>query len=162
MWPGPRTRTVEHVAGAGLDPIPRAEQKRRVEIALERRGPLRRATSPSSSGYAPVEPDHVATRGGHRAQQMRGPGAEVNRRHVERREDARRVRRDELGVVGDRERAHPGVEELHDVCAGICLRSHVRSERVGELVTERMPHLRLLVHQRLDLGEVPARLPSTR
>ncbi len=50
---------------------------------------------------APVEADHVTARARERAQQVfRHARAEVDRRHVDRVEDARGVRRDELVVVG--------------------------------------------------------------
>ena len=71
----------EHVARAGLDALPRAEQRRRIEVALH-------AAVVADDGPAvverdpPVEADHVAAGGGHRGQQRRGARAEVDRRHA--------------------------------------------------------------------------------
>ncbi len=107
----------------------------------------------------PVEADHVAAGVGHRAQERGGARAEVDRRHVDGGEDPRRVGRDELLVVGRRERPDPRVEQLDHVRPGLGLRGHVGREPVGEPVGERVPDVRLAVHQRLDPGEVAARLP---
>ena len=65
-------------------------------------------------------------------------------------EDPRRPRRDELVVVGRRERADPRVEELHDVGAGPRLRRDVRrrSSRASFSSSARQT-VGLAVHQRL-------------
>ncbi len=108
--------------------------------------------------HAPVEPEHVAARRGEqREQRRRGARAEMDRRHVHRREDPGRVRRDELGVVRRGERADPGVEELDRVGAGRRLRGDVPGELLGQPLHQRVPDLRLRVHQRLRAHEVAAR-----
>ena len=84
--------------------------------------PRRAATRQSSPITSP--PDR-----GHRLEQVRRPGPEMDRRDVDRGEDPRRVGRDELLVVGPRERADPGVEELDDVGAGRDLRRAGRRSR---------------------------------
>ena len=117
MWPGPARRHGRGSSrGCGLDALPRPEQDGRVEVALHAavvpdRLPALVERDP------PVEADHVAARRRHRRQQRRGARAEVDRRRVDRGEDLRRPRRDELLVVGGRERADPRVEQLHDVGA---------------------------------------------
>ena len=159
MWPGRPPARVEDVARRRLDPLPRPEQHGRVEVALHAAvvADLRPAAVERDP---PVEADHVAAGLGHRAQQRRRAGAEVDRRHVDRGEDPRRVRRDELLVVRRRERADPRVEELDHVGARrATLRGHVARERVRELLHQRVPDVRLAVHQRLHRREVAARLP---
>ena len=73
-------------------------------------------------------------------------------------EDARRVRLHELLVVGRRERADPGVEELDHVRARAHLAADVARERVGQLLHQRVPGLRLGVHHPLHVQEVAAGL----
>src|SRR5579884_2149923 len=101
-------RGVEHRLRTGLDPLPRPEQDGGIEVSLDRaimRHGLEREP--------PVDADHVAAGAGERTQQLLGgAGAEMDRRYVDRGEDACAVRRDELLVVGRRERADPRVEEL--------------------------------------------------
>ena len=122
MWPGrPPARASTSSAAASIA-LPRPEQQRGIEVALhaavvadERPAVVERD--------APVEADDVAARARHRRQQRRRAGAEVDRRHVDAREDARRPRRDELLVVRRRQNADPRVEELHHVCACANLRA---------------------------------------
>ncbi len=133
------------------------EQNGRVEVALHPAARAERLPA-AVDGHPPVEADHVAAHRLHLAEQVRRPGPEVDRRHVDRLEHARRVGRDELAVVGDRERAGPGVEELDRIGAGLDARAHVERERVGELLHQRVPDLRLPVHARLRLHEVARRL----
>ena len=150
--------SVEDVVGGGLDALPRAEQDGRVEVPLD--AALRADGEPALvERDAPVEADRVAARGGHRAEQVRRPGAEVDRRHVDGGEHPRRVRGDELLVVGDREHADPRVEELDHVGARRRpARATYAANAVGELLHQRVPDGRLAVHQLLDAQEVAARL----
>ena len=96
--PGPAAGSGEHVERARLDALPRAEQQRRVEVALD--AALLAGDLPAGvERHAPVEPDHVAAGRRHaREQRRRRSGAEVDRRHVDRRRGcvrstARRTRR---------------------------------------------------------------------
>ena len=104
--------------------------------------------------HAPVDADHVAADGRPLLEQVRVAGREVDRGHVDRLEHARRVGRDELAVVGDRERAGPGVEELDRVRARSGAGGDVQSECLGELLHQRVPDLRLRVHARLGQLEL--------
>ena len=94
----------------------------------------------------------------HLVEQRRSPGPEVDRRHVDRFEDARAVRRDELAVVRGREHADPRVEELDHVRSCVHLLAHVAREAVRERRHQPVPRMRLAVHERLHLREVAARL----
>ena len=139
------------------DPLPRAEEQRRVEVPLDA---LRLAHGGPAlvERDAPVEPDHVPSGRGHERQQRRGAGPEVDRRHVDRGEDPRRPGRDELRIVRGRERADPRVEELDHVGAGAHRLLNVSREPVGEALHQGMPRLRLGVHERLHARKVAARL----
>ena len=148
--PGPPAGAREHVERRRLDALPGPEQHRGIEVPLHRRSGARGEPALVERD-APVEADRVAAGGGHRREQVGGAGAEVDRRHVDGREHARRIGRDELLVVGDREGADPGVEELDRVCAGRRLRRDVAAERVGQPVEQRVPDRRLAVHQLLRL-----------
>src|SRR5947207_6557359 len=79
----------EHVESARLDSLPRPEQDGRVEIALDAVTVADRLPT-GVERAAPVEPDHVAAGPRKESQELlRRTGAEVDRRHVGRREDAR-------------------------------------------------------------------------
>ena len=74
---------LEDPQGGRLDPLPRAEQQRRLEV------PLHAAFGADELPGAidrdpPIDADHVAAGLGHLLQQVRGPSAEVDRRHVDR------------------------------------------------------------------------------
>ena len=129
-----------------------------LEIALDR--PLLADGRPGVvEPDAPVDADRAPARGRHLGEQLRRrSGAEVDRRHARRLEHARRVRSDELSVVGHREHADPGVEELDRVGAGGRLRGDVARELLGQPLHERVPGRRLAVHERLRADEVAARL----
>ena len=116
------------------------------------------ASQPASSGTRQSSPStSPPVAASEREQRRRGARAEMDRRHVHRREDARRIRRDELGVVRRRERADPGVEQLDRVGAGRRLRGDVPGELLRQPFHQRVPDLRLAVHQRLRAHEVAAR-----
>ena len=84
--------------------------------------------------HAPVDPDDVAADRPALLQQVRVAGSEVNRRHVDRLEHPRRVGRDELAIIRDREVADPRVEQLDNVRPGPYAAGQVPPECVGELV----------------------------
>ena len=150
-------RAGEHVERRRLDPLPRPEQDGAVEVALHAAVVADLLPAPVERD-PPVEPDHVAARVAHLLEQRRRAGAEVDRRAVDRGEDARRVRLHELLVVRRRERADPRVEELDHVRAGAHLAADVARERVGELLHQRVPRRRLGVHHPLHVQELAARL----
>ena len=120
----PPSGTLENIARLGLDSLPRPKQQSGIEVALN--AAVVADLVPAAVEWdPPVEPDHVAARLRHVAEQRRRARAEVDRRHVDGGEDARRVRRDELLVVGRRERTDPRVEHLDHVRTGTRLRAHV-------------------------------------
>ena len=146
----------EDVERARLDPLPRPEQHGRVEVALDAAvvadlGPGAVELDP------PVDADHVAAGRRHPGENPRRRGAEVDRGHVEGGQDAPRVRRHELVVVGRREHAHPRVEQLDHIGSRRDFRLHIGGKRVRQPRHERVPDVRLAVHQRLDREEVAAR-----
>ena len=106
---------VEDVERLRLDDLPWSEQHGRIEVALH--GAVGHLRPAGVERDAPVEPDHVAAGRGHLLEQRGGAGAEVDRRHVDGGEHARRVRRHVVAVVRGRERADPGVEQLDHVRA---------------------------------------------
>ena len=65
------------------------------------------------------------------------------------------MRQDELAIVGRRERAHPGVEELHGLRAGGDLAVQVVGGDLGEARHEGVPGRRLRAHEALGVEEVP-------
>ena len=83
----------------------------------------------------------------------------MDRRTVDGGEDARRVGLHELLVVGRRQRADPGVEELDHVGSRPHLGLDVAGKGVRELLHQRVPGLRVGVHHPLDVQELAARLP---
>ena len=108
--------------------------------------------------HAPVDADHVAADRPSLLQQVRVAGREMNCRHVDRLEDARRVGRSELAVVRDRECADPRVEQLNNVRPRPHAPGQVAAERVGELLHQLVPDLRRAVHAPLRLLELTRRL----
>ena len=95
-----------------------------------RSGPIR--SQASSSGVRQSAPMTSTARLAHLAENRAGADAEMNRRHVERRErleDAARVGQDELAVVARVQRADPRVEDLHGVDAGLDLRHQIVARR---------------------------------
>ena len=153
----PAGRAREHVERRRLDPLPRPEEDGAVEVALHAAVVADLLPAPVERD-PPVEPDHVAARVAHLLEQRRRAGAEVDRRAVDRGEDARRVRLHELLVVLRRERSDPRVEELDHVGARAHLRPDVAGEGVRELLHQRVPRRRLGVHHPLDVQELAARL----
>ena len=159
--PPPSGRAPKHVVGCRQKPIARAEEQRRIEIALDpalrsNRGP--RIVEP----LAPVHADHVPARVGEIRENRSRPDAEVNHRHAGSRggvEDLLRVRKRELAVVAPAERAGPRVEDLQCLRAGLDLRRQVIAHAIGEHRTEPVPRRSLLVHERLG-AQIVARRSS--
>ena len=89
----------EHVLGACRDALPRAEQGRAVEVALDP-AVVADPFPGDVERNAPVDPDHVAAHLRALLEQVRVTRGEVDRRDVDRRQHARRVGRRELAVVG--------------------------------------------------------------
>ena len=73
------------------------------------------------------------------------------------RQHPRAVRLDVRPVVGRRQRADPGVEQLHGARPGVDLHPQERQRDRGEPVEQLRPQLGLAVHQRLGAGVVLAR-----
>src|SRR5215469_13792927 len=67
------TGAAEDVSGRPLDALPRAEQHRRVEVALD--APVSDLRPTGVERHAPVEPDHVAAGCGHLPEERGGAGA---------------------------------------------------------------------------------------
>ena len=116
----------EDVARGRLDPLPRPEQHRRDRGCPARRGPRRRRAQPSSSAIRQSRPITSPP-----ARAIAGSSVEAPvPKWIVGTSTAARIRadhgRDELLVVGRRERADPRVEELHDVGARARLRGDVR------------------------------------
>ena len=82
--------------------------------------------------------------------------AEVDRRDAEASnaiEDPFRMRQDELAIVLRVELSDPRVEHLYGIDARIDLRGEVLADDVGQQIAERMPRLRVAVHQRFGMCE---------
>ena len=108
---------------------------------------------------AEVDADHAPTGVAHRLEQRGRAGAEMDDRHagaLDVGEDAPHVRLHVLDVVGGREVAHPGVEELDGVDPGGNLRAEVAPDDLAQLLHERRPRIRRAEHQPLRLREVGA------
>ena len=155
--PAPPRDGVQDAVGRLFDALPGAQENRGVEVALHA-APRAEGLPAAVDRHAPVEADDVAPRRLHLAEEVRRSRAEMDRRRVHGLEDAGRVGGDELAVVGLRQRAHPGVEELDDVGARTHLGLQVGRKGVRELFHQRVPHLRRAVHARLRLHEVAGRL----
>ena len=162
MWPGRPPAALEDRDRRRLDPLERPEQERGIEVPLHAAiaaDPLPPLVEPD----APVEADHVASGRGHRLEQVRGAGAEVDRRHVDGVEDSLRVRRDELLVVVPGERADPRVEELNrvrarlDGRAQVGLRGRRRASRRARARRQASAYMQRFVTENSRVG-----LPSTR
>ena len=114
---------VEDLAGLGLHHGRRREENGRVEIALERLA----GTDPAGrlvQRNAPVHPDHVGAGLAHEPEQFAGAHPEVDAGHPvggDRVEDHGRGGHHIAAVVVGRQRAGPGVEELHRARAGLDL-----------------------------------------
>ena len=149
----------EDAADLAVDDVPAGEQQRRVEVALQR--PARpHAGGGDVQRQPPVDPDDVGAGLAHRAQQLAGADPEVDARQAgvgQPLQHAGGVREHQLAVVALRERTGPGVEELHGVDAGVDLGAQERQRRVGEGGAQRVPGVRLGVHQRLGALVVAAR-----
>ena len=125
----------EDAADLAVDDVPAGEQQRRVEVALQRPGPAA-AGGGDVQRQPPVDPDDVGAGLAHGAQQLAGADPEVDARQAgvgQPLQHAGGVREHQLAVVALRERAGPGVEELHGVDAGVDLRAQERQRRVGEV-----------------------------
>ena len=154
---GPPAGRLEDGVGRTLHAVPRPEEQRRIEVPLD--AAVRPDPLPAlAERDPPVEADDVAAGRRHRLEQVRRAGAEVDRRHREPAEDPLRVRRDELLVVLDRERADPAVEELDRVGARLDLGPDVAEERLAEALHQLVPDLRRAEHAGLRLRELAGRL----
>ena len=142
------------------DDLGAGEQDCRVQVALDRtRGAQTTVTQirghPGGGDVQrglPVDSDDVRADGGHLAEQFGGVDPEVDHRHPVGShgvEDALRVRGHELPVVLQGEESGPGVEELECVDTCLELGAQEGDDRGGQLLHQRMPCLRLGVHQRL-------------
>ncbi len=117
------------------------EQRRRVEVALQG---VARADPPGGlgEGQPEVDADDVRARPAHRREQFAGPDAEVDPRHPQlgqRLENGRGRRLDMVDVVGERQRAHPRVEQLDGGRAGLDLDLEEGPGDLGEPVEQVAP-----------------------
>ena len=91
MWPGRPAAALQDVLGGAQHAMARAEQERRIEVALD--GVVGAELVPGDvDRQAPVDADDVAAGRGEVGQDRRRAGAEMNRRDVGRlqgREDLR-------------------------------------------------------------------------
>ena len=157
MWPGPAGGAREHVERRRLDALPRAEEHAPSRFpCTPRSSPT--ASQPQSSGIRQSSPITSPPASRICSSSVAVPVPKWIVGQSDGGEDPRRVRLHELDVVGRRERADPGVEELDHVGAGPHLAADVARERVGELLHQRVPQLRLGVHQPLHVQELAARL----
>src|SRR5438128_6510813 len=149
----PTCGTVEDIARRGLRPLPRPEQDGRIQVPLH--ATIVADERPTAVECdPPVEADHVAARLGHVHEQGGRPRPEMDRRCLDGPENPRGIRRNELLVVGRRERADPRVEHLDHVGARTHLAVDVPRELIGELLHQRVPHGGLAVHHPLHVREV--------
>ena len=115
-------RLAEHFAGLGQRGLDAGEHDRRVEVALD--GEATDPLSGLAERHPPVDADHVGAGLGEQAEQLAGANTEVHAGHVE----VGQLGEDPLGggqhvaaVVGGREGAGPGIEQLHRPGAGVHL-----------------------------------------
>ncbi len=142
---------------------PAGQQHHRIEVALQRN------PGPDPGGgvgqrRAPVDADDAGRppgqRLGHGAEQFGGADAEVRHRHPvagQRVEHPGAVRQHVLAVVGQRQRARPGVEQLDRVDPGVQLGTQETDGDVGQRGHQRMPGAGLAEHHRLGAFVVAAR-----
>jgi len=138
-----------HVLDRGLEHGPRGREQRRVEVALER-GRTPEDPARLVEWRAVVDPDHVRPDVPHRAQQMAGPGPEVDDRYAEVayvRQGAGARRRHVPLVVVEREGAGPGVEQLHRARPGENLGAQERAGQVRRPRGEGGPRPGVAVHE---------------
>src|ERR1044072_4814296 len=132
----------------------RGEERRRVEVALDR---LRSdASPPAVERDAPVDADHVTTRGGEVFQKGRRAGAEVNQRNAGgagQRQRAGGVRLHVRAIIVRRQAADPAVEQLQRLRAGARLRGEIAADNLRKPAHEPVPCVGLLIHESLRLGE---------
>ena len=149
-------RLLEHASRLALHHRPGGQGHRGVEVALD--AELQADPAPRLvQGQSPIHRDRVAAGRGHRLQQVRAPGSEVDAGDTgvgDPREDPLHMGEDPRLVVAPAQRAHPGVEELEDVDAGGDLGPQVADGHLGELLHQLLPQLGLTVHQRLAAGVV--------
>ena len=121
-------RAREHVERRRLDPLPRPEEDGAVEVALHAAVVADRS-QPQSSGIRQSSPITSPPASRICSSSVAVPVPKWIVGHVDRGEDARRVRLHELLVVRRRERADPRVEELDHVGAGAHLRPRRSARR---------------------------------
>src|SRR5579859_795262 len=145
--------TGDHVEGTLLDHVPWGEQHGRVQVALQRL-PWLDPAGRLIERNPPVHADHVGARLAEQPEQLAGADAEMYPRHagwLERGEDPAGVRQNRVPVIVRAHRADPGVEQLYRGDAGFDLDLQERDRQVGKPAEQRVPQLRVAVHQRLDL-----------
>ena len=136
-----------------------APQQRRVEVALDD------GARPQPAGRlverdAPVDADDVGAGRAHRPRAVRRcptPKWMRGTRAGERFEHRPAVRQHELGVVGERQRAGPGVEELDRGRAGGDLHPQELARDHGQPAEQGVPEIGSAVHERLGLRMVARR-----
>ena len=151
---GAALRPAQDVASVPLDLGGRPEQRRRVEVALDGDVVAELAASAVEID-APVEADDVAAGGVHLGEHAGAAPDEVDQWRAvtaQRFEHLAAVRRREALVVGGREGAGPGVEELQNLGACLDLGEQVGDRGVGQQIHEPGEGGRLGEHQPLDLG----------
>src|SRR5437016_1579778 len=86
---------------------------------------------------APVHPDDIAPRLSHLTKHRRGARAEMNHRHAFPPQPLKNqldMRQYIFDIVADREAAHPTVEQLNRLCAGLDLPPQIAGDDPRELV----------------------------
>ena len=149
----------QHPFGASQRRLPAGERARAVEVALDAAiGP--EPAPGRGQRLPPIDPLEVAARRAHQLEQAGRPRPEVDRRDGrDPLEDRADVRQDVRLVVGRPEHAHPAIEELDDLDAGVDLGAEVPHDHLGQLPHQRMPGLGLAVHERAG-DRVLARRPA--
>jgi len=136
---------------AFLNDIERRKECDGVEVALDCVA-VADGTPAFVEGLPPVEADDIGTGGSHGAEEAGGFDAEVNHWDAESLHGAhealgsfKRV----LVVVGEGERTDPAVEDLDDIGAGLYLKAAILNEDGDQLVEQRVPRKRIVVHHLL-------------
>lgn len=128
-----------------------AEQDGGIEVALQGFSGAD-ATGGLVEGDAPVDAHDVRAHFAHGVQQFSGADTEVDARDArvgDLGEDPFRVRHNVFAVLGQRQGARPGVEQLHGVDARGDLGAQEFDGDVGEHAQQLMPGLRVGEHHRL-------------
>ena len=158
MWPVPLPSPArgQHRPRGLLDDGPRGEAERRVEVALQRRGPGRRAGAPRRAGPASRRPRRRSRRCAIRPSSSPVPTPKRmvgTPRSAMPSRTARVAGRAKRRVLVGRERAGPAVEELDRLGPGLDLGAQGGHGHGGQPVGQLLPQVGIAVHERLDLGE---------